>query len=119
MATLLEEDLSALPFLKKALDANAERYPSIQNGLNTMQQLILELIGRRRGTRSVVISKSKQNGQSIMASVICSSGLLWIVSANVRFRWSVLPEGTSCRVTVSSCLLNLINGDCIGLKWEN
>ncbi|MCY9665632.1 DUF1835 domain-containing protein [Paenibacillus alginolyticus] len=45
MATLLEEDLSALPFLKKALEANSERYPSMQNGLNTIQQLILELIG--------------------------------------------------------------------------
>ncbi|WP_261303535.1 DUF1835 domain-containing protein [Paenibacillus andongensis] len=45
MATLWEEDLSALPFLKKALEANSERYPSMQNGLNTIQQLILELIG--------------------------------------------------------------------------
>ncbi|MDQ0872081.1 hypothetical protein QFZ77_000740 [Paenibacillus sp. V4I3] len=45
MATLLEEDLSALPFLQKALEANFERYPSMQNGLNTIQQLILEFIG--------------------------------------------------------------------------
>jgi len=45
MAALLEEDLSALPFLKKALEANSERFPSMQNGLNTIQQLILELIG--------------------------------------------------------------------------
>lgn len=45
MATLLEEDLSALPFLKKALQANSERYPSLQNGLNTIQQLVLDLIG--------------------------------------------------------------------------
>ncbi|NOU90334.1 DUF1835 domain-containing protein [Paenibacillus sp. LMG 31460] len=45
MTTLLEEDLSALPFLKKALQANSERYPSMRNGLNTIQQLILDLIG--------------------------------------------------------------------------
>ncbi|MDQ0902889.1 DUF1835 domain-containing protein [Paenibacillus sp. V4I7] len=45
MATLLEEDLSALPFLQKALQANSERYPSSQNGLSANQQLILELIG--------------------------------------------------------------------------
>jgi hypothetical protein len=45
MATLLKEDLSALSFLKKALEANSERYPSMQNGLNTIQQLILDLIG--------------------------------------------------------------------------
>lgn len=45
MATLLEEDLSALPLLQKALQANSERYPSTQNGLSANQQLILELIG--------------------------------------------------------------------------
>ena len=45
MAALLEEDLSALPFLKKALEAHTARYPSIQNGLSAIQQLILELLG--------------------------------------------------------------------------
>ncbi|SDP22080.1 protein of unknown function [Paenibacillus sp. yr247] len=43
MADLMKEDLSALPFLKKALQANSERYPSTQNGLTVLQQFILEL----------------------------------------------------------------------------
>ncbi|CAN7162547.1 DUF1835 domain-containing protein [Paenibacillus sp. LjRoot153] len=44
MAALLEEDLSALPFLKKALEAHTARFPSIQNGLSAIQQLTLELL---------------------------------------------------------------------------
>lgn len=44
MAALLEEDLSALPFLKKALEAHTARYPSMQNGLTAIQQLTLELL---------------------------------------------------------------------------
>ena len=44
MAALLEEDLSAIPFLKKALPAHTARFPSIQNGLSAIQQQILELI---------------------------------------------------------------------------
>jgi hypothetical protein len=44
IAALLEEDLSALPFLKKALGAHTARYPSIQNGLAAIQQLTLELL---------------------------------------------------------------------------
>ncbi|CAN7150522.1 DUF1835 domain-containing protein [Paenibacillus sp. LjRoot56] len=44
MATLLEEDLSALPFLKKALEVHTARFPSMQNGLSAIQQLTLELL---------------------------------------------------------------------------
>ncbi|CAH1215549.1 hypothetical protein PAECIP111891_04251 [Paenibacillus allorhizoplanae] len=44
MATLLDEDLSGLPFLKKALEAHIARFPSMQNGLSAIQQLTLELI---------------------------------------------------------------------------
>ncbi|MDR6553514.1 DUF1835 domain-containing protein [Paenibacillus qinlingensis] len=44
MASLLEEDLSALPFLKKALEVHLARFPSMQNGLSAIQQLTLELI---------------------------------------------------------------------------
>jgi hypothetical protein len=41
MADLMEEDLSELPFLKNALQTNLERYPSMQNGLNTNELLPL------------------------------------------------------------------------------
>ncbi|GFZ98015.1 hypothetical protein GCM10008018_50380 [Paenibacillus marchantiophytorum] len=41
LASLMEEDLSLLPFLIKALQANYDRYPSMYNGLNAIQQLIL------------------------------------------------------------------------------
>ncbi|NOU69948.1 DUF1835 domain-containing protein [Paenibacillus sp. LMG 31458] len=61
MATLLEEDLSALPFLKKALQANSERYPSSQNGLSANQQLILELIGEEE---MPILSLFKSVGQT-------------------------------------------------------
>ncbi|KRE97889.1 hypothetical protein ASG89_28700 [Paenibacillus sp. Soil766] len=44
MAALLEEDLSALPFLKKALAAHTARFPSLQNGLSAIHQLTLELL---------------------------------------------------------------------------
>ncbi|OCT13203.1 hypothetical protein A8709_20900 [Paenibacillus pectinilyticus] len=44
MAALIEEDLSALPFLKKALEAHTARFPSMQNGLSAIQQLMLELL---------------------------------------------------------------------------
>ncbi|NQX61860.1 DUF1835 domain-containing protein [Paenibacillus qinlingensis] len=44
MAALLEEDLSPLPFLKKALEAHTARFPSMQNGLSAIQQLTLELL---------------------------------------------------------------------------
>ncbi|WP_079415005.1 DUF1835 domain-containing protein [Paenibacillus ferrarius] len=44
LASLIEEDLSLFPFLKKALQANYDRYPSKLNGLNAIQQLILTLL---------------------------------------------------------------------------
>lgn len=44
MAALLEEDLSPLPFLKKALEAHIARFPSMQNGLSAIQRLTLELL---------------------------------------------------------------------------
>ncbi|MBP1965863.1 DUF1835 domain-containing protein [Paenibacillus aceris] len=44
LSVLMEDDLSALPFLKRALTANYGRYPSMHNGLNGIQQLILEEI---------------------------------------------------------------------------
>ncbi|MNQ94526.1 hypothetical protein D3C85_1100470 [compost metagenome] len=44
MAALLEGDLSALPFLKKALAAHTARFPSLHNGLSAIQQLTLELL---------------------------------------------------------------------------
>lgn len=45
LAALMEEDLSALPYLKKALTAHTARFPSIQNGLSAIQQQILALLG--------------------------------------------------------------------------
>ncbi|WNR44743.1 DUF1835 domain-containing protein [Paenibacillus roseipurpureus] len=44
MASILEEDLSVLPYLKKALTAHTARYPSVQNGLSAIQELILSLL---------------------------------------------------------------------------
>ncbi|MCY9661995.1 DUF1835 domain-containing protein [Paenibacillus chondroitinus] len=46
LAVLMGEDLSELPFLKRALEANLGRYPSMQNGLSSLEQLILEEIDR-------------------------------------------------------------------------
>lgn len=41
LASLMEDDLSVFPHLKKALEANLGRYPSDSNGLSSLQQLIL------------------------------------------------------------------------------
>lgn len=40
----IAQDLSALPFLKEALKRHLEEYPSVQNGLNKSQNLILRLV---------------------------------------------------------------------------
>jgi hypothetical protein len=44
MAALIEEDLSPLPFLEKAIETHTARFPSMQNGLSAIQQLTLELL---------------------------------------------------------------------------
>lgn len=41
LASLMEDDLSVFPYLKKALEANLGRYPSDSNGLSNLQQFIL------------------------------------------------------------------------------
>ncbi|MZQ85719.1 DUF1835 domain-containing protein [Paenibacillus sp. 5J-6] len=46
LVALMEEDLSELSFLKRALEANLGRYPSMHNGLSGLEQLILEEIDR-------------------------------------------------------------------------
>lgn len=46
LAALMEEDLSELSFLKRALEVHLGRYPSMQNGLSSLEQLILEEIER-------------------------------------------------------------------------
>ncbi|RTE00179.1 DUF1835 domain-containing protein [Paenibacillus whitsoniae] len=45
LAELLAEDLSALPCLRQALQLHLGRFPSTQNGLSTLEQLTLGLIG--------------------------------------------------------------------------
>lgn len=50
LAALMEEDLSELSFLKRALEANLDRYPSMQNGLSSLEQLTLEEIDRSEGS---------------------------------------------------------------------
>lgn len=44
LAAFINSDLSALPFLKKALKRHLEEYPSLQNGLNKTQNKILNFI---------------------------------------------------------------------------
>jgi hypothetical protein len=46
LLALMVEDLSELSFLKSALEVNLGRYPSRQNGLSSLEQLILEEIDR-------------------------------------------------------------------------
>lgn len=57
MAALLEQDLSPLPFLKKALEIHTARFPSIQNGLSAIQQLTLELLGGEEVSPSSLFQK--------------------------------------------------------------
>ncbi|MGG1519855.1 DUF1835 domain-containing protein [Paenibacillus oryzisoli] len=45
LAELLDEDLSPLPYLHRALEIHLDRFPSIQNGLSALEQLTLDLIG--------------------------------------------------------------------------
>ncbi|MFC5448718.1 DUF1835 domain-containing protein [Paenibacillus aestuarii] len=47
MNELLDADLSALPFLKDALEVYLGRFPSEQNGLSAVQQYTLELLEER------------------------------------------------------------------------
>ncbi|KQX63783.1 MULTISPECIES: DUF1835 domain-containing protein [unclassified Paenibacillus] len=93
METLLEEDLSALPFLKKALEANSERYPSSQNGLSANQQLILELIGEEE---MPILSLFKSVGQTAS-----HYGL-----GDLQF-WAIVDSIRKCEVP----LVHLIGGD--------
>ncbi|MDQ3291407.1 MAG: DUF1835 domain-containing protein [Bacteroidota bacterium] len=45
---LQEEDFTNLPLLPNALRAHLTRFPSIQNGLNAIEQLLLEIITERQ-----------------------------------------------------------------------
>ncbi|MFC3769218.1 sigma-70 family RNA polymerase sigma factor [Paenibacillus sp. GCM10012303] len=42
LAALLQEDCSALPYLKEAFRFHLSRYPSVHNGLGIVEQLLLE-----------------------------------------------------------------------------
>lgn len=48
LIALLEEDMSALPFLKPALIRHLERFPSIRNGLGRVENAGLSLIAQGR-----------------------------------------------------------------------
>ncbi len=52
LAAFINSDLSALPFLKKALERHLEEYPSLRNGLNKTQNKILKFVNE--GTRDPV-----------------------------------------------------------------
>ncbi|UQZ84311.1 hypothetical protein SK3146_03557 [Paenibacillus konkukensis] len=41
---LLHEDTSALPFVSRAMEHHLERFPSVSNGLNRVEQLTLEAV---------------------------------------------------------------------------
>lgn len=43
LETFLSGDLSPLPFLRTALEAHLERFPSVHNGLNRIEQRILQI----------------------------------------------------------------------------
>jgi len=49
MLALLESDLSALPFLKRALVKNLQRFPSTANGLGRVENVGLDLIAKGYG----------------------------------------------------------------------
>lgn len=47
--SLLQSDMTALPFLKSALRKHLERFPSVRNGLGRIENVTLELIAAGRG----------------------------------------------------------------------
>ena len=49
LLTLLDSDLSAMPFLAHALSKHLQRFPSTTNGLGRIQHIALELIARGYG----------------------------------------------------------------------
>jgi hypothetical protein len=46
--SLLDSDLSALPFLRSALSKHLQRFPSTRNGLGRVENLVLELVADGR-----------------------------------------------------------------------
>jgi|SRR5882672_3467583 len=46
LLSLLESDLSAMPFLKRALTKHLQRFPSIANGLGRVENVGLELVAK-------------------------------------------------------------------------
>ena len=49
LLTLLDSDLSAMPFLARALSKHLQRFPSTTNGLGRIQHIGLELVARGYG----------------------------------------------------------------------
>ncbi|MBD0384115.1 DUF1835 domain-containing protein [Paenibacillus sedimenti] len=93
MANILKENLSALSFLPKALQTNMERFPSVQNGLSGIQQLVLELI---RHNDMTVLELFKQVSQ-----ISRGYGL-----GDLQF-WGILDSVRLCKVP----LVTLIGGN--------
>lgn len=112
MADLLEEDLSVLPFLKKALQVNIERYPSVENGLTAIQQLILDLLGEEEMS---ILSAFKQVSEraigyglgdlqfwGIMDSVLrCDYPLIRLTGGNklLKYGEALSPQYENWRVS--------------------
>ncbi|MDR6883418.1 DUF1835 domain-containing protein [Bacillus sp. 3255] len=95
MASLLKDDLSVLPYLKKALEANIGRYPSVTNGLSRLQQLILSEL--EHGERSVL---------SLFQHISAKCGEYGL--GDLQF-WSLLEHLRTCKHP----LIAITGGDCL------
>ena len=74
MAALLEEDLSALPFLKKALEANTDAIHPFKMACPPFNSTFLSSSGDDEVSILSLFQKVSRPKPVIMASVICSSG---------------------------------------------
>lgn len=57
VAFLRQQDFSRLPLLKPALEAHLQRFPSVQNGLNAIEQILLTIIAENSPATLVLFEK--------------------------------------------------------------
>ncbi|MCD1260767.1 DUF1835 domain-containing protein [Paenibacillus athensensis] len=81
-----KDDLSALPFIYKALQMHMERFPSVFNGLSGLQHLVLQMLAEQGGQGEVL---------SLFRSV-CERAAAYGLG-DLQF-WALIDELRLCRV---------------------
>lgn len=90
LAAFINSDLSALPFLKKALERHLEEYPSLKNGLSKTQNKILKYV--RDGTLKPGDTKEDQTEKASRGPVESFKACLESETVFFQGDWSHFNE---------------------------